>query len=308
MSSNRGVSRGYTVAAMVVCILAVIAITAAVTRVVAERRAPTLTAMGTAVVDTPVSLHKHPSDSTETTGTLEAGEPVEILEYLPQKSVDAWVFIRPKQDPKFHGYAPLANLDHLETKDEELDLWHALQLLAKASPADLEKRLDSIGELMKTAPPASPEADRIYHTLASESVRLANDRIDNADAARTLVGNAESYLDRIAADSPVAPETEAVRSEIQKVRIALGDIPDPAAEVKTPVAPSPRNEMTRLLKEATTAFESGRYARASDLSQQAVAKGQGKRDLAKLVEQARALQKKAETAQEEFEKVNIQNR
>ena len=307
MSSNRGVSRGYRVAGLVVCLLAVMAITAAITRSLVGSREPTFASFGTAVVDTPVSLHRQPSEDTETAGKLEAGEPVEILEYVPQKTLDAWVLIRPKQNVKLYGYAPLRSLDHLETKNEELDLWHAMQLLAQASPADLKDRLTSIGEMLKTAPP-SEEKDRSYQTLASESVRLANDRIDNADEARTLVTSAETYLDRIAPDSPVVPETEEVRAAIQKVRITLGDIPDPTAEVKAPVAPSPQGEISRLLKEATAAFDNGRYARAATLSQQAVAKGQGKRDLTKLVDQARALQKKAETAQEEYEKVNIQSR
>jgi len=308
LSSNRGVGRGYRVAGLVVCLLAVMAITAAITLALFGTREPTFASFGTAVVDTPVSLHRQPSEDTETAGTLEAGEPVEILEYVPQKTLDAWVLIRPKQNVKLYGYAPLRSLDHLETKNEELDLWHAMQLLAQASPADLKDRLTSIGDMLKTAPP-SEEKDRSYQTLASESVRLANDRIDNPDEARTLVTSAETYLDRIPPDSPVVPETEEVRAAIQKVRITLGDIHDPAAEVKAPVEPaSPRGEITRLLKEATAAFDNGRYARAANLSQQAVAKGQGKRDLTKLVDQARALQKKAETAQEEYEKVNIQSR
>ena len=49
-------------------------------------------------------------------------------------------------------------------------------------------------------------------------------------------------------------------------------------------------------------------AKAADLAQQVITKAQGKRELTSVVEQAKTLLKKAETAQEEFEKVNIQNR
>ena len=291
------------------CLVALVAVTVLLTLAVERRRAPTFASVGKAMVDTPVSLHREPSESTETSGSLEAGEPVEILQYLPPNNLASWVLIRSTQNPKLYGYARLGNLDHLETKNEHLDLWHATQLLEMADSADLQKRLAEIESKLKTPLPTSPTSDEIYRTLAKESVRLANARIGNPDEARALTSNAEGYLNRISSDWQMASEIEEVRSELQKVQVALGDIPDPTKPVEVVVKQqSPQPQLSRLLKDANAAFQSGRYAKAVELSQQVSAKGQGKRELAALVEQARALQKKAEAAQEEFEKVNIQSR
>jgi hypothetical protein len=303
-----GSNRGYGALATLVGLIVVIAITVVVTLAVG-RRSPAFTSVGTAVAERPMVLHREPSDSTETTGAVTAGAPVEILQYLPQKSMDSWVLIRPTQNHKIYGYALLRNLDQLKTKSDGLDFWYAIQRLQKANGAELKERLAAIGDKLKTPLPPSQESDRIYQALATESVRLANDRIYAPDEARALIGNADSYLSRLSGDLSAAPETEQVRSAIQKIQIALGDIPDPEQEVKAPTtAPSPRAELSRLLKDGNAALQGGRYGRAADLAQQVVTKGQGKRDLASLVDQARALLKKAEAAQEEFEKVNIQNR
>ena len=297
--------RGFKVVAAVLGIVGIIAITVVITLAI-ERRPPAFTTVGSGIVTAPVFLHQEPADSTSITGKLNAGEAVEILQYLPARALDSWVFVRSGRDPKIHGYTTLSSIDRLKTGNAELDVFHATQLVGKASGSELKERLAALGEMLKTPLPASPAADRIYQTLATESVRLANSNIDNKDEARTAIGDAESYLSRVSDDSQISPETEGIRSAIQGVQVALQDVPDPAATVK-PVAPSPRTELTRLMKEASAAFASGRYGKAADLSQEVVSRGQGKRELAKIVDEAKALQKKAETAQEEFEK-NIQNR
>jgi hypothetical protein len=283
----------------------IVAITVVVTLAI-ERRAPTFSVVGSGVAAAPVSLHQQPAESTPATGNLNAGDSVEILQYLPAKTSDSWVFVRSVRDAKIQGYTTVSSLENLKTGNNELDVWHATQLVGKASGADLKERLTALNEMLKTPLPASPAADRIYQTLATESVRLANSYIDNMDEARAAISNAESYLSRLSGESQISPEIEAIRSSIQSVQVALGDVPVPE-EIAKPVAPSPRTELTRLMKDANTAFASGRYGRASDLAQQVVSRGQGKRDLAKIVDEAKALQKKAETAQEELEK-RIQSR
>jgi hypothetical protein len=238
---------------------------------------------------------------------VKAGESVELLQYLPPKTLDSWVLVRPVENKKTYGYAPLRSLDRLETSNSELNVWHATELLAKADTKDLKERLAAIGERLETPLPPSPDADQIYRTLATTSVRLANESVGNPDEARALIGSAESYVSRASETAQLSAETEALRSEIQKIQIALGDVEDPAKPVAPPVS-TIRTELSRMLKEANTAFSSGRYAKAADLAQQIAAKGKGKREAASIVEQANALHKKAENAQEEFEKVNIQNR
>ena len=285
---------------------AIVALTVAITLAFERGRAPALMAVGKGVVDTPASLHREPSESTATTGTLQAGVPVELLQYLPPNAMDSWVLIRSVQNPEQFGYSRLRNLDHIETENNQLDVWHAAHRLEKTGTDDLRKRLGAINEKLKTPLETSPTADEIYRILATETVRLANESLD-PEETRALVASAEEYLNRISAEWQVATEIADVRSEIQKVQIALGDIPDPAAPPPPVQQTSARAELTRLLKEANTAFQGGRYAKAAELSQQVSAKGQGKRELAPLVEQARALQRKSEAAQEEFEKVNIQN-
>ena len=290
-------------------LVALVAVTVLLTLAVERRRTPAFAAVGKAMADTPVALHREPSESTATTGMLEAGEPVEILQYLPPNDMDSWLLIRSTQNPKIYGYARLGNLDHLETTNGNLDLWHATQLLEKAAPADLQKRLAVISEKLKTPPPASPTTDEMYRILAGESLRLANEKIENPDEARVLAASAEDYLNRISSEWQITSEIAEVRSEIQKVQIALGDIPDPSKPPEVPVQQtSQRAALSRILKEANAAFQSGRYGKAAELSQQVSAKGQGNKELAALVDQAKALQRKAEAAQEEFEKVNIQNR
>jgi len=305
-SSTRSNSGIGTVAALVGLII-VVAVTVVITLAV-DRRAPALTPAGTGVAVSAIALHREPSESTETTGAVTAGEPVELLQYLPPKSLDSWVLIRPSKNHKIVGYALLRNLDQLKTKSEELDFWLATELLEKANGDELKQRLAAMSERVKTPLPPSPATDQIYRTLATESVRLANDRIYAPEEARELVASAENYLSRMSADAETAPENAEVRSAIGKVQIALGDVPDSEKEAKPADPPAPTNQLSRVLKDGNAAFESGRYAKAADLAQQVITKGQGKRELAPLVDQAKALLKKAEASQEEFEKVNIQNR
>jgi len=308
LSSSSGSSRGIGTVAALVGLIVVVAATVVVTLIVA-RRAPALTPVGTGVALEALALHREPNESTETTGAVTAGESIEILQYVPPKSMDSWVLIRPTENHKIFGYALLRNLDHLKTKSDDLDFWHATQLLEKANGVELKTRLVAMGERLKTPLPPSPPTDQIYRTLATESVRLANDRIYDPDEARALLASADGYLSRISANSDPSPETEELRASIQKIQIALGDVPDPQAQVKAPVTSSaPTNQLSRLLKDGNAAFDSGRYAKAADLAQQVITKGQGKREMASVVDQAKALLKKAEASQEEFEKVNIQNR
>ena len=307
MSSSRRLNRGIGTVATLVGLIVVIAATVLITLAVA-RRAPAFTPVGTGVASSAIALHREPNESSETTGAVTAEEPVEILQYLPPKALDSWVFIRPTRNQKIYGYALLRNVDQLKTKSEELDVWHAMQLLKNANGDELKTRLSAMGERLKTPLPPSPATDQIYRTLATESIRLANDRIYEPDEARALVASADSYLNRVSATSETAPENDEVRSAMQKIQVALGDVPDPEKEVKAPVAASPSPQLSRLLKEGNAAFEGGRYAKAADLAQQVITKGQGKRESAALVDQAKALLKKAEASQEEFEKVNIQNR
>lgn len=305
LSAQRGIGAAANVALLAAIVAVTVAITLAVER---GRSAPAFTAVGKAVVHSPASLHREPSQSTATTGMLAAGAPVELLQYLPPNAMDSWVLVRSAEKPEQFGYTHLGDLDNLETENRNLDVWHAVQRLEKTGTDDLRKRLAAIGEKLKTPLETSPTADEIYRILASESVRLANESLDQ-DEARALIASAEGHLNRISEEWQVGSEIADIRTEMQRIQIALGDIPDPAV----PAAPPPvqqssaRAELSRLLKEANTAFQSGRYAKAAELSQQASAKGQGKRELAPLVEQARALQRKSEAAQEEFEKVNIQN-
>jgi hypothetical protein len=306
LNSHSGKQKGYGLVAMLACVAAAIAITVVVTLAI-ERRPPTFSVVGTGVVDTPVSLHREPSDSTPATGDLKAGESVELLQYLPPKTLDSWVLVRPVENKKTYGYAPLRSLDRLETSNADFNVWHATELLTKAEPTDLKERIAAIGKRLETPLPPSPEADQIYRTLATQSVRLANENIGNPDEARALIASAESHLGHLSATEQLSAENEALRSEIQKIQIALGDVEDPAKPVPPPVS-TIRTELSRMLKEANTAFSAGRYAKAADLTQQIAAKGKGKREAASIVEQANALHKKAENAQEEFEKVNIQNR
>jgi hypothetical protein len=307
LSSSGRLNRGFGTVATLVGLVVVIAATVLITLAVG-RRAPALTPVGTGVASSAIALHREPSDSTETTGAVTAGEPVEILQYLPPKALDSWVLIRSSRNQKIYGYALLRNVDQLKTKSDELDVWHATHLLEKANGEELKTRLASMGERLKTPLPPSPATDQIYRTLATESLRLANDRIYEPDEARALVASADAYLSRLSADSETAPENDEVRSAMQKIQVALGDIADPEKEVKAPVAPSPSTQLSRLLKEGNAAFEGGRYGKAADLAQQVITKGQGKGELATLVDQAKALLKKAEASQEEFEKVNIQKR
>lgn len=308
MSSSRRVNRGIGTVATLVALIVVAAAAALITLAVARGRAPTFTSVGTGVASSALVLHREPNESTEATGAVTAGEPVEILQYLPPKALDSWIFIRPTRNQKFYGYTQLRNVDQLKTKSDELDFWHAIQLLEKANGAELKTRLAGLSERLKTPLPPSPATDQIYRTLALESIRLANDRLGEPDEARALVASADSYLSRMSTDPETTPENDEVHSAMQKIQVALGDIPDPAKEVKAPAAPSPSTQLSRLLKDGNAAFEGGRYAKAADLAQQVITKGQGKAELAALVDQAKALLKKAEASQEEFEKVNIQKR
>jgi hypothetical protein len=308
LSSSEKLDRGFGTVATLVGMIVVIVATVVITLAVERRAAPAFTVVGTGVASSAIVLHREPSESTEATGAVTAGEPVEFLQYLPLKALDSWVLIRPTRNQKFYGYAQLRNIDQLKTNSDQLDVWYATTLLEKADGEELKTRLAAMGERLKTPLPPSGETDQIYRTLAMESVRLANDRIYEPDEARALIANAETYLSRMSANSEGAPENDEVHSALQKIQVALGDIPDPAQEVKAPVAPAPSTQLSRLLKEGSAAFEGGRYAKAADLAQQVITKGQGKREFAALVDQAKALLKKAEASQEEFEKVNIQNR
>ena len=299
----------YKAAAVVLCLISVVAVTVVVTLAI-ERRPPELVRMGTAVVHTPTTLRREPADTSPASGSLSAGQPVEIVQYLPSRTVDPWALIRPAQNSKLYGYAHLFNLDHVQTNNAEFDVWYATQRLGEAGPADLKERLDAINKMLQNSSlPASRETDQTYLTLASESLRLASASVENKEDedARAAIGGAEGYLSRLYGDSQGTPETDDIRAGIQKIQIALGDIPDPE-KAAPPPPPSIRDELSRILDQANSAFAGGKYAKAAELAQQISTKGQGKRDVAGVVNQAKALLKKAETAQEEYEKANIQKR
>jgi len=299
--------RGLKIAATVVGVVVIVALTVVITLAI-ERRTPGFARIGTAEVRTPITLQRDPKGSARTAGNLIVGELVEILDKMPTKTADASVLIRSARNPRIYGYAPLSNLDQVQTNSPEFDIWYAVQLLEKASPAELKQRLDGIdSRLSKNPLPAAGETDQTYQKLAAQSVRLANENLENKDEARAAVTGAEKYLSSLSDDAQSSSETGEIRASMQKVQIALGDIPDPE-KAAAPPPPSVRTELTRMMKDANSAFDSGRYAKAADLAQQVADKGQGKREVAAIVEQAKALQKKAETAQEEYEKVNIQKR
>lgn len=299
--------KGLKIAATVVGVVVIVALTVVITLAI-ERRTPEFVRIGTAEVRTPITLQRDPKDSGRTSGNLIVGEPVEILEKMPAKTADASVLVRSARNPRVYGYAPLSNLDQVQTNSAEFDIWYAVQLLEKASPVELKERLAGIdSRLSKNPLPAARETDQIYQALARQSVRLADQNLEQKDEARAAVSGTEKYLANLSPDAQSSPETDEIRATMQKVQIALGDIPDPE-KAAAPPPPSIRSELTRMMKEANSAFDSGRYAKAADLSQEVATKGQGKRDVAAIVEQAKALQKKAETAQEEYEKVNIQKR
>jgi hypothetical protein len=295
------------IAATVVGVVVIVALTVVITLAI-ERRTPEFVRIGTAEVRKPITLQRDPKDSTRASGNLIVGELVEILDKMPEKTADASVLVRSARNPRVYGYAPLSNLDQVQTNRAEFDIWHAVQLLDKASPVELKERLAGIDSRLSKSPlPAGQDTDQIYQALARQAVRLADQNLEQKDEARAAVTGAEKYLGSLSADAQSSPETEEIRATMQKVQIALGDIPDPEKAAAAP-PPSIRGELTRMMKEANSAFDSGRYAKAADLAQQVADKGQGKRDVAAIVEQAKALQKKAETAQEEYEKVNIQKR
>jgi len=295
------------IAATVVGVVVIVALTVVITLAI-ERRTPEFVRIGTAEVRKPITLQRNPKDSTRASGNLIVGELVEILDKMPEKTADASVLVRSARNPRVYGYAPLSNLDQVQTNRAEFDIWHAVQLLDKASPVELKERLAGIDSRLSKSPlPAGQETDQTYQALARQALRLADQNLEQKDEARAAVTGAQKYLGSLSADAQNSPETEEIRATMQKVQIALGDIPDPE-KAAAPPPPSIRGELTRMMKEANSALDSGRYAKAADLAQQVADKGQGKRDVAAIVEQAKALQKKAETAQEEYEKVNIQKR
>src|SRR5215471_13287925 len=94
LSFSTGSNRGLGTIATLLALLGAVALGAVITLAV-NRRATSFTSVGSGVMTRPVALHREPSESTETPGAVGAGEPVELLQYLPSKTMDAWVLIRP---------------------------------------------------------------------------------------------------------------------------------------------------------------------------------------------------------------------
>src|SRR5262249_55506020 len=147
--------------------------------------------IGTAEVRKPITLQRDPTGSTRKSGNLIVGEPVEILEKIPAKTADASVLVRSSRNPRVYGYAPLSNLDQVQTNSAEFDLWYAVQLLEKASPVELKERLAGIDSRLSKNPPPAAEADQTYQALARQSVRLADQNLESKDEARAALTGAE---------------------------------------------------------------------------------------------------------------------
>jgi hypothetical protein len=302
----KGLKLAVTVAGLIIVVALTVVITLAI-----ERRTPAFARVGKAVAQAPLTLRRQPGRLAATSGNINAGEQVELLEHLPAKG-DEWALIRSAKDTNLYGYARLEDLDRVQTSSPEYDLWHEVQSLKKATGAELKQKLATIDLTLRTNPVLpSDETDQIYRDLAREGVRLAKESSDNIDDARSAIISAETYLGRVSVQSQEAAETVELRTAIQELQNSIGvaGAENEAASAPTPVPapPSARTELSRLLKEANSAFAAGRYARVVEIYQQIAAKGQGRRDVTAIVDQAKALQKKAETAQEEFEK-NLQNR
>ena len=182
--------------------------------------------VGTAVVAFPLSLHREPSGSSEVVGSLDAGEPVELLNELPPFGVDNSTLIRSLNQPSLQGYASIGDLDNLETGNRQFDIEHGLAMMRRSTDvSERKKRLESIDLAIRTNPlVTSEESDNIYLEISENYLQLLP-----ADPAK-----AEEYLQRVEGRLLSSERAQRQKEMIQSIRDKLTSTVRGA-----PVTPSP---------------------------------------------------------------------
>jgi len=174
----------YPIAAGVACVVLVFA-TAMIGRSTDTK--PKLVRVGTGSLVLPVTLLQTPSANGTVAGSLSAGQHVDILKTIPERSLDAWTLVRATGDPATVGYVRLQNLDKVQTDDHEFDLWVSTSFLNRStSPAEFRSRLEALDQHLKQNPPApSRDLDQTYLEVSKAYARLAAESAKNPKESET---------------------------------------------------------------------------------------------------------------------------
>jgi serine/threonine protein kinase len=208
--------------------------------------------VGTAMVAFPLSLHKEPSGSSEVVGSLDAGEPVELLNELPPFGVDDSTLIRSLNQPSLQGYASIGDLDNLETGNRQFDIEHGLAMMRRSTDvSDRKKRLETIDLAIRTNPlVTSEESDSIYLEISENYLQLLP-----GDPAK-----AEEYLQRVEGRLLSSERAQRQREMIQSIREKLTSTvrgaPVPPSTPPTP--PQPDVRVSDLVNAAKVKLNNGR--------------------------------------------------
>jgi hypothetical protein len=257
----------YPIAAGAACVVLVFA-TAMIGRSTESK--PKLVHVGTGTLLLPVTLLQGPAANSGVAGALKAGQRVEILQPIPERSLDSWTLVRADGTPAILGYVRLQNLDQVQTEDRQLDLWVAMSFLDRStSPNEFKKRLEDVDARLKEDPPApSRDSDQIFLAASKAFARLAAGSATNSDEAeitRSALANSEAYLMRIEGALRFSDEADALQDSIRQTRAAIER--PVAVAVKLPqrhAAPVRGvDEQARIMRLANNAYSQKIYETAA---------------------------------------------
>jgi hypothetical protein len=284
----------YSVAALAACLVLVFA-AARIGR--SKESKPELTKIGTGTLLQSATLFRSSAEDSGAAGNLKTGQQVELLQQIPETTLDAWTRIRAVDDPGMSGYVRLLNLGTVQTNDRQFDLWVAASQLDRSSSSELRNRLEDVEQKLRAEPPPpSRNADQTFLRVSKAFARLASESSKNpAESERTqlALANSEAYLKRIEGALQFSDDAELLQNSIPRMRAAL----DLSTAAKKPGNARARRvgEETRIMRLAKSAFSKGSYEDAIQYCTQVLKINGRNAEARKLQDRARRAQKDLKT-------------
>ena len=172
------------------------------------------------------SLRGKPRDDAATITTVDHGATVELLNRVPEKAPDAWVFVRSTAKKPASGFIRLNSLEGVKTGIADFDLWCARGLIpdpAKVAPAELRARLRdaeaTLARLMRGS-----ESMNLHLRIATTYALLARNDLPDRAAAKKDADVARRYLEELQ-DWGVSPsESESLRASLDELMKAAPSV------------------------------------------------------------------------------------
>jgi hypothetical protein len=151
--------------------------------------------------------------------TMSLGEPVEIINQVPAKALDAWVAVQRQSGRSASGYVRLNQLTGINTGVSDFDLWHARSIILnpdKSDPTELGMRLNDAERALARVLEGS-ESIQLQLQLANGYALLASRTLPDYATAKKYAEHAQHCLDRLKDQGLASAECERIRAILDRI-------------------------------------------------------------------------------------------